>query len=355
MKTIIPWEAKKPFHITIQHINSLLSRLARRDKNLLSICFYCKYHNITGSTVAIASIANNLARYHNVDVYIEPLSGYSRLLNRGIRQYFSPDRMVGTIVFVDIEQESRNIEALLHNNKRVILSCHALPTILHNVPQDKLARNLELCSNIHFVSNYQRSAFIEHFPDIDIEEKSFWIPNYTRQSSKSNRTGNVGIIGHSNRPVKNTLKAIQLAQKSDAKSVQCWGSDSVAGLKDISIYSKLVINGWADSIETMHLSFDVLISTSKFETFGLVVVEALSAGIPCLLSDIPVFRELFSGCEGVVFLTGNDKQDIESINYLLANTPTLKKNIIEFWESNFSNDTITTQWLSRLETLAHQA
>jgi glycosyltransferase involved in cell wall biosynthesis len=101
----------------------------------------------------------------------------------------------------------------------------------------------------------------------------------------------------------------------------------------------------------MHESFDVLISTSQFETFGLVVVEALSAGIPCVLSDIPVFRSLFSGCEGVIILSGNDEQDVRSINKLLEQAPVLKNSIIGFWKNNFSNETVKAAWLDTIQRL----
>jgi glycosyltransferase involved in cell wall biosynthesis len=48
-------------------------------------------------------------------------------------------------------------------------------------------------------------------------------------------------------------------------------------------------------------TFDVLINLSKQETFGMVVIEAMSAGLPCLLSSIPAFEQ-FRGCRGVRFI-----------------------------------------------------
>ena len=114
--------------------------------------------------------------------------------------------------------------------------------------------------------------------------------------------------------------------------VCCWGSEEIYGLDKPSSFSKLNINGWTDNLIKMHNSFDILLSTSQFETFGLVVAEALSAGIPCVLSDIPVYRELYSDCKGVVFLTGDDKKDIEAINQLLEHAEILKQDIQKFWQ-----------------------
>ena len=344
----IPWKVQTAAYSIYQHGCSQLSQLASRKKSDLQISFYCNYHQITGSTVAISCIANHISRKHHVDAFIKPLSGYSRLLDLSVAQHFSADKLAGNPIFVDIEQENKVVNDLIADNRKVILSCHAFPATLHSVAETVLRKNLELATYIHFVSDFQRSEFIRYFPDINMESKSFVIPNYTRKSTKQYATGNIGIIGHLNRDVKNAIKGIQLGQQSNARLVQCWGSDTVAGLDDPATYTKLRINGWSNNILKVHKSFDVLISASQSETFGLVVVEALSAGIPCLISDIPVFRELFSNCKGVIFMTGDDPTDIQSINHLLDQASTLNRSIIEFWESHFSNEIISTTWFNRL-------
>lgn len=347
----IPWKIQTTAHLIYQCACSLLSRLTIRRRSGLDISFFCNYQSTTGATVAITRIANHLACQHNIDAYVKRYGGYSRQLSLSVRQYFNPESLNGRLVFVDIEQENRVVEKLLDNHKQVILTCHALPMLSHSVSQPNLVRNLELATHIHFVSMYQSSEFIRHYPDIGIESKSFVIANYTGLSAKVTSTKNIGIVGHLNREPKNGLRAIQLAQQSNAHLIQCWGSDTIHGLDDLHSYSKLRLNGWTDSILKMHRSFDVLLSTSRFETFGLVVVEALSAGIPCVLSDIPVYRELYSGCRGIRFLTGNDQQDVLSINQLLDQAQSLKKGIIQFWRINFSNQVIKSAWLDKLTDL----
>jgi glycosyltransferase involved in cell wall biosynthesis len=326
----------------------MLSRLPQTKRDGINISFLCNYQQATGATVAIASIANQLSYRHNVGAHIKPLSGYTRLLSLRVRQYFSISSLTGPVVFVDIEQENTTVEHLLDQNKLVILTCHAFPTILHSVPQEKLIRNLELCTHIHFVSAYQRAEFIRYYPEIVIEAKSFIVPNHTRESRKETVTNNIGIVGHLNREPKNALQGVKLAQRSSAHRIECWGSDSIHGLDDSRLYTKLRINGWSDNLRKMHNSFDVLLNTSRSETFGLVVVEALSAGIPCVLSDIPVYRELYSGCKGVAFLTGDEQQDIQTINHFLDQAKSLKPHIIEFWNDQFSNETIRSAWLDKI-------
>ena len=357
MKLRIPWRLQQSAFLLYQHAKCWLSNLRPKKSTGLNISFYCDYQeHTTGATVAIACIANRLSKQHNVEAVIKPYSGYSSQFNLSVRQNLSSSRILnqidGQIVFVDIEQESAVIENLLHDGKIIVLTCHAFPLQLHGVPQPKLIKNLALCSHIHFVSEHQRSEFIRHYPEIEIKEKSFVIPNYTRQSAKQSTTSNIGIVGFLSREQKNALHGIKLAQNSNAESIQCWGSEEIYGLDDPSSYSKLNINGWTDNLVKMHSSFDVLLSTSQFETFGLVVVEALSAGIPCALSDIPVYRELYSNCEGIIFLTGDDQKDTESINQLLAQTAQLKQKIINFWQSQFSNSTVELKWSDKILKLA---
>ncbi len=349
MKFRIPWRVQRGTYLLYQHAKCWLSQLKPKKNTGLGISFYCDYQeHTTGATVAIACIANHLSKQHNVDAAIKPYSGYSSQFDLSVKQYLSPELIKGQIVFVDIEQKNATIEKLLADGKTVVLTCHAFPLQLHGVPQPNLIKNLTLSTYIHFVSEHQRSEFIRHYPEINIEEKSFVIPNYTRQSFKQSVTSNIGIVGFLSREPKNALRGIQLAQQSNADSIQCWGSEEIYGLDDPSSFSRLNINGWTNNLLKMHSSFDVLLSTSQFETFGLVVVEALSAGIPCVLSDIPVYRELYSDCKGVIFLSGDDQQDIESINKLLEQAEALKQDIQNFWQKRFSNETVESKWFDTI-------
>jgi glycosyltransferase involved in cell wall biosynthesis len=51
-------------------------------------------------------------------------------------------------------------------------------------------------------------------------------------------------------------------------------------------------------------SADALVHYSRFETFGCVVIEALSCGIPVIVSDIPSMHELVKDGEDGVIVAG---------------------------------------------------
>ena len=50
---------------------------------------------------------------------------------------------------------------------------------------------------------------------------------------------------------------------------------------------------------------DIFVMTSIYEGFGLVVLEAISQGVPVIASDNDTFKELFEGQEQNLFITGN--------------------------------------------------
>ena len=57
------------------------------------------------------------------------------------------------------------------------------------------------------------------------------------------------------------------------------------------------------------------ISLSAFEGFNLSAAEAATLGVPLLLSDIPVHRELFGG---YAFFVGSEHCDLDELSQYLA-------------------------------------
>lgn len=75
--------------------------------------------------------------------------------------------------------------------------------------------------------------------------------------------------------------------------------------------------GQAENISDLLPHYDLFIQASQHEGFGLSVIEAMAAGIPVLISDIPVFREI-SGENAHFFDLHNPKKTAEQIIKLKA-------------------------------------
>lgn len=74
-----------------------------------------------------------------------------------------------------------------------------------------------------------------------------------------------------------------------------------------------------DAMAEWYRRSTIFLSTSKYEPFGLSVLEAAQSGAALVLSDIPTFRELWDGA--AVFVDPDDaKEWARALNALAANT-----------------------------------
>jgi glycosyltransferase involved in cell wall biosynthesis len=61
-------------------------------------------------------------------------------------------------------------------------------------------------------------------------------------------------------------------------------------------------------LETLYRAADVFVLPSVKEGFGLVVLEALAAGVPAVLSDLDVFREFVDDGESALLAPVGDAE-----------------------------------------------
>lgn len=98
----------------------------------------------------------------------------------------------------------------------------------------------------------------------------------------------------------------------------------------LSVSNSLIIPGEVDAETVSQLlkASDIYISPSIIESFGLSMLEAMSAGLPCIVTDIPGRRELaFPNC--VLLVKPKDSEQIsDGIKYLIDN-PSVRQQMAE--------------------------
>lgn len=112
--------------------------------------------------------------------------------------------------------------------------------------------------------------------------------------------------------------------KKRLKNLKLWivGTGSLEEeLKSLSIKlgleNDVVFFGERSDVSALMDQVDVFVLTSKYEGFGLVLVEAMASGVPIVACNIPpVIEILQSGEYGVIYESDNVNDFVEKISYL---------------------------------------
>lgn len=96
---------------------------------------------------------------------------------------------------------------------------------------------------------------------------------------------------------------------------------------------------------------DYFIMTSKYEGQPLTLLEAMSSGLPCIVSDIPSLRRIVehAKCGIVVDFDDEKKVALEIISYLEGGNSAHSKNAREYALNNFDWKIIAGRYLEEFE------
>lgn len=276
-------------------------------------------------------MANMLAERHNVVVAAGPDSDLVPMLSPevGVTGAAAPQ---ADITICDTLVDPRTVEAMLRHGGILVPTLHGLPE--HNPAFAASASILRLSRYTHFVAAFQARAHATLSPP-----RPFVIGNAVPPVPKHRWTGAAGSVGNLAWEGKNLPAILEGFARSRAPRLHLWG-----GVPPLPVLPKVKAHGWADSKARIFESFDVLLMPSLSETFGLVVAEAMSAGISCVISDIPAF-EPFRGCPGVWQVDPHDPAAIAAaLDAALASGPAVRAELRNFWRERFSPEVVARRW-----------
>lgn len=308
----------------------------RSKKTPLKIGFVCGFHGKSGGPIAIASIANGLAKTFEVSFVLNTTSFYARLLSNEVKFTHHLD-FTKDVYIVDLSADINVVSQIKSYNKIIILTIHGLRDSLHQLNHIHIQKMLNLADQVHFVGQVQQDSY-------QLPDKSFFIiPNSAQTVKKTLSTNNIGVVGNLDEPRKNALKSVEIGLHSACEKIHLWSTS-----KQFSNDPRVIHHCWENNKEKIFNSFDVLVFLSQQETFGLVIAEALSAGVPCLLSKIDAFIP-FQSCPGVVLVEEHELENAHiHINRLLLEKDTLKPLIQSFFQNHFSQNTINQHWSDKI-------
>ncbi|MCA9385117.1 glycosyltransferase [Candidatus Dojkabacteria bacterium] len=137
------------------------------------------------------------------------------------------------------------------------------------------------------------------------------ITGFSQSSTRESK--NISLVIVSNE-FKRKIDGTVIPQTAQAKKVYTL-------VKDLRLAHSIVFTGYVEEndMSTLLSQSKLFCHISEQEGFGLSVLEALSHGVPSIISNIPVYRELFT--EGALFVTPQDPTMIaKEIDRLLNNS-----------------------------------
>lgn len=126
----------------------------------------------------------------------------------------------------------------------------------------------------------------------------------------------------------------------------------VAIIGRYKLQDRIRLQGYVDSPMSIVQHTDALVLPSYAEGFPLVVIEAASVGVPSLLSDISVHRELVDLGFGLTF-NHHNFLDFEAVAYELQKIfPVPSQRLMELWSNRFTPEAGFSQY-EKLITSSH--
>jgi len=97
--------------------------------------------------------------------------------------------------------------------------------------------------------------------------------------------------------------------------------DLIALTANLGVEDQVKITGFLNRDELIHLLDEshCFVLSSKSETFGVVVIEAMARGIPAITSDIDGTREIINEENGILFKEGDLKDLSRALNEMVEN------------------------------------
>ena len=92
-----------------------------------------------------------------------------------------------------------------------------------------------------------------------------------------------------------------------------YGREVAKQIYDNKLEKKIILKGKSIDPTSILPHYNIMISLSLWEGFGMSVVEGMCAGIPLILSDIPPHREILRGIEDFSFVRNDSPIEIAKI------------------------------------------
>jgi len=199
----------------------------------------------------------------------------------------------------------------------------------------------KFCDKVVFVNNYHRLFYLQHkliTPAKAVTIYNAITPEQTERiqqaAAKRKPMGKIVTIGSVCRFSKEknillmVLAAIHICRsRQDADFIFAGDGELFPLCRKIvvsnNLQDRIIFPGWKDEPAEILAQLDVFLIYSSYEGMPLSVIEAMTAGLPILSSDIPMLRELVDDSCGMLI----KPNDLDALETALNNMLDLKADL----------------------------
>ena len=134
---------------------------------------------------------------------------------------------------------------------------------------------------------------------------------------------------------------------------QTEGSEDLAKLKDLAgqlhLADRAVFFGNVTDVQGFLNDLDIFVLPSRYEGFGISVVEALSSGLPCVTSDVPGLNELITDTRlGEQFHSGDAQDLADKLMYVIEHESDYDPDYLHQYVTDRFSDTTACEELQAI-------
>jgi glycosyltransferase involved in cell wall biosynthesis len=339
-------------------VHNLATALSKMGHNVYVVTSINKNHYVDGTSI---SAEHNYEERHNYRIIRFGFRGYGRLglvsasaistlvyvVNRfkiDVINFHNVSRPGSWAYYARRFLEKKPFIATPHGDD-VQITPEIDDGIRLNPKWDRIVRrNLGFCTRITSISSSihkDLNAIVDDPGKIIDVPNGVWVKHFQANIDKVEVRKNYGIPP-------NAIVLVSIGRNHPRKGFE-FGLDAVARLRNEGVAVSYILVGRKMSpiierarslgitdclitpgevapetvSEFLQIS-DIYVSTSIVESFGLTTVEAMSASLPCVVTDVAGTRDIVSPEYGLLVESANSGKLADAIKYLIAN-PTIRE------------------------------
>jgi len=300
-------------------------------------------------------ITRNLKNHICNNFFIRAYKAYRKIL----QDFGNPDVIHVNVMFTDMTDMGlfAIILRILHNRRYVVTehSTEFIEPIYSKIKNLKVKLIISLSSKILPVSTLLKNSLkaiksgsFEVVPNV--VDTNFFIPMEKKNKFQKKKILHVSLLDDRQKNVSGLIKVILELKKSrddfelhivgtgkDKSFLESLCSDENKRDNIIHFHGTLRIN----ELLKAYQEADLFVMNSNFETFGVVIIEALSCGVPVVSTQCGGPSDIITPKTGIFVEPGNFRQLLEGINIMLDRLDEFDPVVLhEYVHQNFGHTAI---------------